>query len=177
MPTDLRDLLLLPDGAWNLAQKAAAETCLEYFVVLRWVLRFDSFLATLNRRADYSARDFQHVLDPIPLEKLPYALPPWEVRAFRNETDQRFSRYWLEALARGIIRSDNPEQGHQEAESIKHNIDSERDVRDLLVGANTVSEMKDQQLREEIVRCFHRWQILDVLVPVLAGEKPPVQRS
>jgi hypothetical protein len=172
LPSLLRDLLLLPDGAWNLEQKQAAETCLEYFVVLRWVLRFDSSLPPLDRRAEYSIKDAQQVLDPIPGNRLPDTLPPWDVRASRNETDQRFNRYWIEAIARGLIRPDDPHDGSEGAKSIKQSIDSNLEVRDLLMGANTVSELKDQQLGEEIVRCFHRWQILNVLVPVLAAEKP-----
>jgi len=173
LPLQLRDLLLLPDGGWNPGQKRAAETCLEYFVVLRWVLRFDSWLRPLDRRAEYSIRDVQQVLDPVPAHKLSDALPPWDVRVLRNTTDQRFARYWIEAIARGLVQINSSEHGTAEAKTVKDNIDSNRDVRDFLVGANTVSEMKDQQLGEEMVRCFHRWQILNVLVPVLAAEKPP----
>lgn len=171
IPSAMRNLLLLPDGHWSGEQKSNVELCWEYLIVLRWVLRFDDTLRPLSQETRYDWKMVRELFDnnltPLKAE----TLASWDMRPERDRADHYFWRYWTEAIARDLVQSEVASKYGDEARRIKAEIDEDGSSSDLLVGAQTVSELKDADLRMMLGCAYRRWQILDLLVPVLSGEK------
>jgi hypothetical protein len=172
LPAAMRDLLLLPNGHWSSDQKLAAESCWEYFLVLRWVLRQDESLRSLQYGPSYNLAKASEVVDRFGSWQPGDTLAPWDLRPFRDEADYHFGRLWTEAVARGLLQQGIEPEQRKETLRIKALIDANGASTDLLINTQTVSELSDPQLWF-LARVTHRrWEILNFLINWLAKGDP-----
>lgn len=171
VPAEMKDLLLLPDGHWSERQKSDVNFCWEYFLVLRWVLRFDASLRPLDRGPRYDLAKVRELIDGFDYWKPGNALGPWDLRLARDNSYCHLWRLWTEAAARGLLVNIQPEQ-REEALRVKQQIDAPGPATDLLIDASTVSELSDSQLLTLLKLTRYRWQILHFLVEWLLSGEP-----
>jgi hypothetical protein len=172
LPEVLKSLLLLPNGHWAQEQKIGAESCWEYLSVLRWVLRLDDSLRPLNRRPSYDLAKARGIIDGFGAWKPGETLAPWDLRPVRDQANQHFGRLWIEAVARGLVTKGVEGDVRAEALRIKSDIDSDGNSTDLLIEAQTVSELPDPDLWFLLRTAYWRREILGFLVPWLSEEEP-----
>jgi hypothetical protein len=172
LPEAMKSLLLLPDGHWTEEQKSRAESCWEYLSVLRWVLRFDDSLRPLDRRPSYEFAKTREIINGYADWSPGDTLAPWDLRPARDQAIRHFGRLWIEAVARGLVKDGVEPDQRAEALRIKTDIDSDGSSTDLLIEAQTVSELPDPDLWFLLRTAYWRKEILKYLVPWLSGEVP-----
>ncbi len=172
LPAAMKDLLLLPNGHWTDRQKWAAESCWEYFSVLRWVVRLDDSLRTLDRPPVYDLAKAREVVHSFEAWQPGDTLAPWDLRPWRAQAGYHLGRLWTEAVARGLLQEGiEPDQREQALRS-KREIDADGASTDLLIDAQTVSELSNPQLWFLLRMAHRRWEILNFLVDWLSKDDP-----
>jgi hypothetical protein len=172
LSSPMKDLLLLPNGHWSDEQKSTAESCWEFFIVLRWVMRLDDSLRSLDRTPSYDLVKTRDIITRFEALKPGDTLAPWDLRPVRDEAYFHFGRLWTEAVARGLVEQ-GIESGHREqAIRAKGEIDVDGASNDLLIDAKTVSELSDSSLWFLLRAAVRRWEIVNFLIPWLSEERP-----
>jgi len=175
LASPLRDLLLLPNGHWSDEQKSTAESCWEFFIVLRWVMRLDDSLRSLDRTPSYDLVKTRDIIGRYEVLKPGDTLAPWDLRPVRDEAYLHFGRLWTEAVARGLVAKGVEPDHREEAIRAKGEIDADGASNDLLIDAQTVSELSDSSLWFLLRAAIRRWEIVNFLIPWLSEDQPDDQ--
>jgi hypothetical protein len=165
------DLLLTPDGGWSEEQKRAVHSCWEFLVVLRWILGMDSILRPIWLPPEYHLRMASTIWERTASANL-RILPPWEMRIERDRADNFFARCRIELIARNAWPRASQE-AEKQAKAMKAEIDARRLGEDYLLGSSTISELELSEVWNCTIRSYHRQQILELLVGVSGGDRPP----
>jgi hypothetical protein len=168
----MKDLLLLPNGHWSQEQKSTAESCWEFFIVLRWVMRLDDSLRSLDRTPSYDLVKTRDIIARYEVLKPGDTLAPWDLRPVRDEAYLHFGRLWTEAVARGLVEEGVEPDHREQAVRAKGEIDVDGGSNDLLIDAQTVSELSDSSLWYLLRAAIRRWEIVNFLIPWLLEEQP-----
>lgn len=171
----LLDVLLMPDGHWTHSLKSRAHQAWECFEVLYWVLGRGE-LSELTSAPKYNYADARALIDLKNPERLS-VLPAWDIRPARNQADVFFSRCWSELIARKEVNNASDEDVSYAIEK-RAEIQEVGYTQDFLVGFRTIPELPSPELWFTVVRSFHRWQVLSLLVDITSGgEKVAELRS
>jgi hypothetical protein len=165
----LLDLLLAPDGHWTAEQKHRAMPAWECFAVYRCVLGLAD-LPELTHSPNYSVEAARSLFETKEPEKL-RVLPSWDLRPARNRAISFFHRCWAELVARREI-STAQEEDIERALALRAEIQKADYSEDYLVGTRTIIELKTPLLMVTTRRAYNRWQVLSLLVDVLAEDAP-----
>lgn len=165
----VRDLLLSPDGHWTEEQKCQVETLWESFEVLAHVLGLVD-LSDLSQRPSYNLAVAHKVLAVRKPESLA-AHPSWDLRPVRDITENWLNRCVVEIVARGEYTEANEEMS-KEASYARERIQAGGYTGDLLVGAETISEVPRKVLWVLAHRTMRRIKTLRIAVDVVSGEQP-----
>jgi hypothetical protein len=165
----LLDLLLAPDGHWTTAQKQRASEAWECLYVFRWVLGLGE-LPDLSQNPRYSAADTGSVFEVKEPEKLA-VLPSWDIRPARNGAYNYLNRCWAELVSRRAIKSAQ-EEDVERALGFREEIKKAGYTGDFLIEHETIAEAETPLLFLICRRAFHRWQMLALMVDVMAGDAP-----
>jgi len=165
LPTEVRDLLLLPDGHWSQEQINSTYSRFEVLRCLRWTLHLDDSLTPLTSLPKMNYQTAQSIFE-YPESMLDGARlrPTWDIRVERNQANTFLSRCLAEAIGRGVISASNVEA---QAWASDVNDSARRpEVRDLLAGIHTISEVDDATLRYlgslSLLRCRCLHLLLDL---------------
>ncbi len=172
LSSPMKDLLLLPNGHWSQEQKSTAESCWEFFIVLRWVMRLDDSLRSLDRTPSYDLVKTRDIITRYEGLKPGDTLAPWDLRPVRDQAYLHFGRLWTEAVARGLVEEGIEPDHREQAVRAKGEIDVDGGSNDLLIDAQTVSELSNSSLWFLLRAAIRRWEIVNFLIPWLAEEQP-----
>lgn len=168
LPTEVRNLLLMPDGHWPLELAATIQKSFETLRCIRWVLRVDKALEPLINFPKMNYKTAQELVEkPERLLSGIGMLETWDIRVERNETDVFFSRCYAEAIGRGLV---NDEDTNSQTWAINV-YESARDIenRDVLVGYETVGELDEMTLRYITGVAFQRYKCLQLIMNLSDG--------
>jgi len=160
------DLLLTPDGRWVERQTRQVEQMWEFLAVLGWVLGL-SELRPLTLPPEYTMSLATRIVENREPGRLP-VLASWDIRPERDQTDAFFALCWVELVARGDVRSENPE----EVLKIHDELQTEWNTGDYLMEVRAISELPGDILNRTAHRARRRAEILRQLVEILSGEQP-----
>ena len=165
----LLDLLLAPDGHWTAEQKERALAAWECFAVLNWALGLGE-LRGLTAEPGYNLKDVRALTAIDHPEKL-RVLPSWDLRPARDAAVRFLNRCWAELLARNVV-SGAAKEDIAQAMEVSSAIKEKGYTGDYLVGARTISELETALLLILARRAWNRWQLISLLVPIVAQEQP-----
>jgi len=137
-----RDLLMRPDGEWPLDQQERILEWSEQLRLLRWVLRIDRELAPLAHLPPIDHALAREILEGKCVSTLPL-LRSWDVRPERDTAEAYNARALAELQCRGLAPG-NPDFAAW-AGVIRAQFQG--DSADLTVGARTVAELSEPELR------------------------------
>jgi hypothetical protein len=163
LPTQVRNLLLMPDGHWPLELIATLRESFETLRCIRWVLRIDKVLEPLTYLPKMKYKSALELVEkPDQLLTGIGMLEIWDIRVERNKSDVFFSRCYAEAIGRGWV---NDEDKNSQTWAINV-YESARDIenRDVLVGYETVGELDEMTLRYITGIAFQRYKCLQLIM-------------
>ncbi len=166
----VRELLLLPDGRWSQEQIQGTYSCFEILRCLRWTLCTDNSLTPLTSLPKMNYKASHSIFtNPASILSGTRLRPTWDIRVERNQADAFFSRCLAEAIGRGTITASSDETKTW-ATGVN---DTARlpDVRDVLAGIQTISEVDDFTLRYLASLGLLRYECLRLLIDI-QGENP-----
>ncbi len=172
LSSPMKDLLLLPNGHWSQEQKSTAESCWEFFIVLRWVMRLDDSLRSLDRTPSYDLVKTRDIIARYEALKPGETLAPRDLRPVRDQAYLHFGRLWTEVVARGLVEEGIEPDHREQAVRAKGEIDVDGGSNDLLIDAQTVSELSNSSLWFLLRAAIRRWEIVNFLIPWLSEDQP-----
>ena len=163
LTSEVRELLLLPDGHWSQRQIQSTYTYFEIVRCLRWVLCADNSLTPLSAFPKMNYGDSHSIFaNPTPILSGGRLRPTWDLRVERNKADAFFSRCLAEAIGRGTISASGDET--KTWASDVNETARLPEVRDVLAGVQTISEVDDHTLRYLACLGLQRYDCLRLLI-------------
>jgi hypothetical protein len=167
LPGELRTLLLMPDGHWP-EDVIQFPNSFETIRCLRWILRIDTNLQALTYFPKMNYTYAQQLVDkPERLLSEGGMVDIWDIRVERNHADAFFSRCYAEAIGRGIMSNADSETQTWAIQTFNSARDVE--IRDVLVGYETISELDEGTLRYMFGISFQRYRCLQLIMDLIDG--------
>lgn len=155
-----RDLLLLPDGHWDMETIRNVELAIEPLRILRWLLRLDDFLPNIGASLVLDYRMASSIAsNPGALFKGKTLVSEEDIAVGQEAADNYLSRCFAEGLDRGFYEGSDQARAEWAKDVVREL--GGRESEDFLLGTSIVSNANDDTVKRAALLALRRSELFN----------------